>query len=452
MEHPVLAIDIGASSGRHVLYYFENHKIRDKEIYRFKNEMKLKQHHLFWDSEYLFKEVVSGIQACIQQGFIPESVAIDTWAVDYVLLDEQDQPLSEVYAYRDHRTAPFIKDEELKKYLFQKTGIQFQPFNTIYQLMSEDSEKISKAQTLLMIPDYLNFRLTGQKSQELTNLSTTQLLEVNQTTVSEELCELARVKSDLFVKQQLHSLGKIKREFVDAEIEVMSCSSHDTASAFLASAHPQQLILSSGTWSLLGVQLAQPVLSDAAYQANYSNERNADNTVRFQKNIMGLWLLQEIVRILDLKESYAELIETALTSDYPYTFDVNLERFLNPVNMVEEIKNELKGKGYPEPSSLADLIYCVCNSLVESYLQTISEIEQMTNQHYEILNIMGGGSQNKLLNRLLAEKSNKKIVTGPIEASSLGNALSQWITKKIIKKEEISQLVSTSFDLEWVEK
>lgn len=438
-----LSIDIGASSGRHILAHKENGTLKLEEIYRFKNQLMRKDGHFFWDLNYLYESILKGMKECYNRHQIPISMAIDTWGVDYTLT-----PFDHAYGYRDQRCDEGIKKVQSlidEKTLYQITGIQFQPFNTIYQLATENLQN----QDFLMIPDYFNYRLTGKKNNEYTNFSTTGLLNANKGQLDEEL--LNKLHLSLNFPKMLQPgdvigfLSEEVREEVGFNTQVVACASHDTGSAYMASLAPKGIILSSGTWSLLGVEENTPIINKQARLANFTNEGGYGHTYRFLKNIMGMWIIQEVARLLKDNYSFAKLQELAPDSTYPGVFDVNDQRFLAPLHMIKEIQKYFFEKGEEPPKSVADIAYCVYHSLALSYKASITQLENIVKKTYKTINIIGGGSQNFLLNEMIEKATGKKVIAGPIEATAIGNILAQMIASGAIKNlEEGRRLVKAS--------
>ena len=324
MEKYYLAVDIGASSGRHILGHLENGKIELEEIYRFENGMDHKDGKLLWNVERLFGEILNGMKKCKELGKLPVSMAIDTWAVDYVLLDEKDQILGDTYGYRDHRTDGM--DAEVAKILpetelYARTGIQKQIFNTIYQLMAVEKktpEIMKQAKTLLMLPDYFGFRLTGNKLSEYTNGSTTQLVDPHTYQWDKELIQSLGYPEAIFLPLKMpgtkvgNLLPQIQEE-VGYDLEVVLCGSHDTASAVMAVPQTEGdgIYISSGTWSLMGIESLEPIITKEAAAANLTNEGGYDYRFRYLKNIMGLWMIQSLKKEINDAYSFAQLCEMA---------------------------------------------------------------------------------------------------------------------------------------------
>lgn len=447
-----LAIDIGASSGRHILSRIENNKIKIEEIYRFKNNVTEKDGHYYWNVDYLFNEIKEGIKQAVKLNKIPQTIGIDTWAVDYVLLDENDHRIQDAYAYRDTRVDSVVEEfDQLDLYF--KTGIQYQKFNTIYQLKSESKEVINKAKSFLMIPDYFNYLLTGRKVNEYTNMTTTQLLDPHTNTLNQKLLDEIGVSNDLFQEivmpgTNIGSLSMDMQEELGLMADVIVPATHDTGSAFMASIEDGSLILSSGTWSLLGVETKTPIITKESYESNFTNEGGYDYRYRFLKNIMGLWIIQEVSRELEGEYSFGELVELARKTDYQGVFDVNDNRFMKPKNMIDEIINWFKEKNEVPPQSIGEIAYCIYHSLAVCYKEAIEEIERITHKSYSTINVIGGGCQNILLNELIASVTGKQVLAGPIEATALGNVVSQMIRCNEIKDlREAKKIIRESFEI-----
>jgi rhamnulokinase len=454
--HYYLAIDIGASSGRHILASIIDNKLCLEEIYRFENKIFEKNNHVYWDIEYLIEQVKVGIKKCVVLDKIPQTLGIDTWGVDYVLLDENNNLLREIYSYRDERSLeniPKVTSQISLNDLYKKTGIQFQPFNTIYQLASENKKIIENAANFLMIPDYLNYILTGEMVNEYTNMSTTQLMNHTTDKLDEKILDILNIDKKLFqnIVPAGTRLGCFK-ELIAKELgmncDVIVPATHDTGSAFLSSVEPDSIIISSGTWSLLGIEIDAPIVNEEAMKANFTNEGGYNKKYRFLKNIMGLWIIQEVVRELSNKYSFSELVQKAKKEPFELIFDVNDLRFLSPKSMISEINEYFLEKGHKPPSTVGELAYCIYNSLASSYAETILELEGITNKKFTTINIIGGGSQNELLNEMIVKYCHKKVVVGPIEATAIGNILSQLFNQNVlISRNECRKLIKNSFDI-----
>ena len=451
-----LAIDIGASSGRHILGHLEDGKMVLEEVYRFDNKQIHKNGHDCWDLENLWSGVLGGLKACRDLGKIPATLGIDTWGVDFVLLDENDHMIGDPVAYRDHRTdgmieavSQLIPDQQL----YERTGIQRQLFNSIYQLVAlkkEHPEQLENAKWWLMVTEYLNFLLTGVKMNDYTNCSTTGLLDACKKTWDRDLIELLGLPNDIF--HDLHmpgtTVGSLRPE-IQAEVgfdtTVILPATHDTASAFLAipARDDNAVYLSSGTWSLLGVENEAAITNEASYLANFTNEGGAWYRYRYLKNIMGLWMIQSIRRELNgvayiagkqqrqeaaKKWSFPELIaEAEKCESFTGVVDVNADCFLAPDSMIQAIQDECRRTGQPVPESVGELMQCVYTSLSLCYRDAIVALEKLTGKHYTSINIVGGGCQDGYLNRRTAQATGLTVYAGPVEGTAIGNLLLQFI-------------------------
>ncbi len=427
MHKNFLAIDIGASSGRHIVGWMEQGELRTEEVYRFPNGMKEVNGHLTWDIDSLLQNVKEGIRQAFVRYPEIESLSIDTWAVDYVLL-KGDEPVRPVYAYRDSRTQGVIERVHEKipfEELYARTGIQFQPFNTIYQLCADlEAGALEQADTFLMIPEYLLWRLCGVKAREYTNATSTGLVNAHTKEYDTELLETLGLPKRLFVQltQPGTVLGPFTKEVaaeVGGQTKVVLCATHDTASAVegIPMEQGEAPFLSSGTWSLLGAKLAGPLTTKESCKENFTNEGGV-GYIRYLKNIMGLWIVQCVQKQLGI--SFAEMVELSKTSSYERIFDVNDARFSAPKNMMEEIRTAL-GETGEAPAGDADLINSVYHSLADSYAKAFRELETLTGQQWDKLYIAGGGAKNAVLNELTERYLNKKVVALPIEATAIGN-------------------------------
>ena len=452
-----LAIDIGASSGRHILGSVENGKIVLEEIYRFENGIENKDGTLVWDIEKLFESVVAGIAECKKIGKIPASVAIDTWGVDYVLLDKNLNEIMPAVAYRDSRTEQSLKAvQEIvsQAELYGKTGIQQQNYNTIYQLYADkQSGKLNNAEHFLMMPEYLSFKLTGVIKREYTNASTTNLVNANSKDWDFDIIGKLGLPERIF--EPLHMpgtvVGELKEDIaklVGFNTEVVLCPSHDTASAVAACPIDNESVyISSGTWSLIGAENDYPVLSEEALAANFTNEGGIEYKFRFLKNIMGMWLFQNIRKNIGKTLTYDEMMHLAEESDFSELVDPNDQRFLAPENMVEAVREAL---GKPE-LPLGDVLACVYNSLAHSYDRAVREIEGISGKKIKAINIVGGGSRDMFLNRLTSKVTGKKVFIGLMEATATGNLMSQIMYKNGMSLSDARELIKNTFNVKEVQ-
>lgn len=463
-----LAVDIGASSGRHILAHMEDGKIVLEEMYRFVNGNVKRNGHLCWEVDRLFEEIVNGLKACGDAGKKPVSMGIDTWGVDFVLLDENDKVLGDTVAYRDSRTEgvdKLVYDVISEDELYARTGIQKQLFNTIYQLYSikkDHPEYLEQAKSYLMIPEYFNFLLTGVKMNEYTNATTGQLVNAVTKDWDFELMEKLGIPTGMFGPLHMPKtvVGNLKeeiRERVGFDLEVVLPATHDTGSAVLAvPANDDDFVyLSSGTWSLMGIERKEADCSMKSKEYNFTNEGGYDYRFRYLKNIMGLWMLQSVRKELnqgDHQYSFPELIQMAEEADgFPSMVDVNDNCFLAPASMIEAVKKYCADHGQKVPQSTGELLVVIYNSLAQSYADTIRQIEEMTGRTFSRLHIVGGGCQDNYLNQKTKAYTGKDVYAGPIEGTALGNLMVQMLKDGTFKSlEEARTCVAHSFDVKAV--
>jgi len=436
-----LAIDIGASSGRHIAAWLEEGRIQTREVYRFPNGGSMVNGHLCWDIEGLESHVIAGLKAAKEQGLTPVSIGIDTWGVDFVLLDAEGKRLGDAVAYRDSRTDGM--DTELEKVLpfpmhYGLCGIAKQPFNTVYQMMAvvkEHPEYVEQVADFLMMPEYLGYILTGQKAHEWTNCTTGALCNAATGTWSETIVTAAGLPEKWFgtpIRQPGRALGQLKPEIaaqVGYDAQVTLVATHDTGSAYMAvpAKDDGAAFLSSGTWSLLGTETLAPVTGADALNAGFTNEGGYGRTTRFLKNIMGMWMLQCIHKEIDKAHSFAEMADMAGKSTYPAYIDAADNRFLAPASMLEEVKAALKDAGAPEPADLSDILRAVTMGLAVCYDKSIKEMSEITGKAFTSINIVGGGSANVVLNQMTADVTGLPVYAGPTEGTALGNLAAQMI-------------------------
>ena len=430
-----LAIDIGASSGRHILGHLENNKMILEEIYRFSNGMKKQDGHLIWDVDALFEHILFGMKKCKEKNIVPVSVGIDTWAVDYVLLDEAGNRIQDVYGYRDSRTNDVDKEVYkiiCEKDLYKRTGIQKQIFNTIYQLKAED--KLDETNCMLMIPDYFNYLLSGQKIAEYTNASTTQLVSPITKDWDYDLIEKLGYPKHIFtkIKNPGYVVGNLKPEIqavVGFDTRIVLPATHDTASAVLAvPSNEDVLYISSGTWSLMGCELKEANCSLESKKRNFTNEGGIDYRFRYLKNIMGMWMINSMRKEIANEYSFDDICEMAKKETITSIVDAQDHRFLAPVSMVEEVKNACLETGQEVPQTIGQIAKVIYQSLADCYKNVVNEIESMTGKKYSSIHIVGGGSQAMYLNELTAKVCQKRVYAGPVEATAVGNIAAQMLS------------------------
>lgn len=448
-----LAIDIGASSGRHILGYIENSKLHLEEIHRFENYITNQNGTLVWDIEHLVSEVKKGIAKCKEIGKTPCTVAIDTWGVDYVLLDENKQEILPAVSYRDSRTNSVINKVESiisAEELYLKTGIQKQNFNTIYQLYADKlSGRLEDAKHFLMIPAYLSYKLTGIIKNEYTNATTTGMVNADTKQWDYEIIDKLSLPKHLFgtLDTPCTVIGNFTKEMQDYagfDSTVIFAPSHDTASAVCACPiDDNSVYISSGTWSLIGVESLNPIVNEKSMAANFANEGGIDYRFRFLKNYMGMWLFQNVKKNLNNEFSYDDMMRLAMQSKRFEMIDTNAPDFLAPENMINAIRSYLKNESIP----IEVVINSVYHSLAQSYKNAIDEIEKLAGKTIDNIFIVGGGSKDTYLNELTAQYTGKKVVTGLSEATATGNLLSQIMYDKKISLAQARDIVKNSFDI-----
>ena len=457
-----LAIDIGASSGRHILGHLENGKMLLEEIYRFENRQIRRDGHDCWDIPHLWQGILDGLKVCKTLGKIPVSVGIDTWAVDFVLLGQNGGCIGEAVAYRDSRTDGIDRMVEAKisaGELYAHTGIQKQSFNTIYQLMAlqqEHPEQLQAAHSLLMIPDYFHYLLTGVQKQEYTNATSTGLVNAAGKEWDRELLDRLGLPSRLFVPLSMpgETVGPLRPDIaqtVGFQTTVVLPATHDTGSAFLAvpAENENAVYLSSGTWSLLGVENKEPITSEASRLQNFTNEGGAWYRYRYLKNIMGLWMIQSIRRELngvayvegkkragwtldvsagERQWTFPDLFACAESAtDFNSIVDVNDDAFLAPDSMIVAVQNACESSGQQVPVTVGQLMQCVYRSLTLCYKNAIAGLSCLTGKEYTAIHIVGGGCQDNYLNRMTASVTGLPVLAGPVEGTAIGNLVIQMI-------------------------
>ena len=411
-----LAIDIGASSGRHIVGWTEGGKLKTEEVYRFPNGVKDKAGHLTWDVDALVAHVKAGIGKAGERFGRIESLSIDTWGVDYVLL-RRDGEVRPCYAYRDSRTEAVIpKAHERMDFsaLYRHTGTQFQPFNTVYQLYADLlAGRLDGVTDFLMIPEYLLWKLCGVRAHEYTNATTTGMVSAATGEYDPDVIRALGMPGHLF--RPLQQPGTVLGEY--AGIRVVLCATHDTGSAVEGiPMEGNQPYISSGTWSLLGVKTPKPITGKASQAANWSNEGGVGYN-RYQKNIMGMWLINRLREELCPEKPFSEIMAEAEESTFAGIVDANAEGFLAPAGMKAAF-DEALGRQLP---TAADYFRCACRSLAFAYRDAVRELEQNTGRRYDRLYIVGGGAKNAFLNELTERTTGKQVVALPIEATALGN-------------------------------
>lgn len=461
-----LAFDIGASSGRAILGVLKDGKLDLTEVHRFKNQMTLIHGKYYWNIFNLFDELKTGLKKCISEFKIqPGSIGIDTWGVDYTLVTSEGQLIGLPFAYRDHRTdnamEGFFKLLPKKEAYFL-SGIQFMQFNTLFQLFASAQENFSRlkiAKNLLFTPDTLNYLFTGILKNEYTIASTSQLLKPGKPEWEPKLFVAAGIPMQLMgdIVQPGNEIGKILAEVQEEtgslEIPCIAVASHDTASA-IASVPANDgnwAYLSSGTWSLLGIESPVPLVSEKTLRMNFTNEGGVNGTSRFLKNIMGMWLIQECKRIWDEEEmmDWQGIVDLSNTAQ-PFRFFINPDdpSFLNPGNMPKAIQDFCEKTSQSIPETKGEITRCIYDSLVLKYKYTIKQIESVTGNKIEKLHIIGGGANNKIMNQLTADAIGIPVLAGPTEATAIGNLMLQAKAMGAVNSlNEIREVIRNSFEV-----
>jgi rhamnulokinase len=436
------AIDIGASSGRVVAGLVSGNAITIEVVHRFTNGMHARDGHLRWNLSGLYAEVLVGLSVLADRYDDVVSIGIDTWAVDYGLLDGDGALLAEPIAYRDDRTDAVISEVDRsisRKRQYEISGLQFLPFNTIFQLAAEQRGELwPRAEHAVLLPDLLAYWLTGELRTEITNASTTGLLDARDRSWSAEAFDALGLPHDLFppLIEPGAAIGLItadvaERTGLPRSTAVVAVGSHDTASAVVAvpAADRDIAYVSSGTWSLVGVELDRPVITDDSRVANFTNEGGVDARVRFLRNVGGLWLLQESLREWSAHGHDVDLpsllVRAAEQPEGGPVIDVDDDSFIAPDDMPARIQRACEGSGQAVPHDQAAIVRCILDSLAEAYARTVAQAEQLTDRTVRTIHVVGGGSQNDLLCRLTADRAGRSVLAGPAEATALGNVVVQ---------------------------
>ncbi|WP_437890827.1 rhamnulokinase [Phytobacter sp. V91] len=454
-----VAVDLGASSGRVMLarYDRQGRALTLREIHRFANCLQKVDGFDCWDIDSLEAEIRQGLHKVCAQGIQPDSIGIDTWGVDYVLIDKQGQRVGLPIAYRDDRTDGIMAQAMQapgKADIYQRSGIQFLPFNTLYQfraLAQQQPELIEQAAHALLIPDYFSFRLTGKLNWEYTNATTTQLVNINTDNWDATLLAWAGVPARWFgVPTHPGNVIGHWRCPQGNDIPVVAVASHDTASAVIAAplGDKDAAYLSSGTWSLVGFESKTPYTSEKALAANITNEGGAEGRYRVLKNIMGLWLLQRVLKEHNISSLPALIASAEQLPACGFLINPNDDRFINPHNMSAEIQAACVEAGQQAPQNAAELARCIFDSLALLYADAIGELAALRGKPFTRLHIVGGGCQNEMLNQLCADACGLPVIAGPVEASTLGNIGVQLMTlDELINVDDFRKVVAASHSL-----
>jgi rhamnulokinase len=461
-----LAFDLGASGGRAILGTLENSRLTLFEVHRFKNRMTRVHGAFYWNIFNLFEEMKKGLKRCINECHVkPRSIGIDTWGVDYALVNCQGRLNGLPRAYRDHRTDHAMEQffrvlPERETYIL--TGIQFMQFNTLFQLYASvlaGDPELMTADRILFTPDVFNFLFTGVMKNEYTISSTSQLLKPGSPDWETRLIHAAGIDESLFgeIVQPGTLLGSVLPEVQEetgcGDIPCVAVASHDTASAVVSvpAEGENWAYLSSGTWSLLGIESDRPLVSEDSMRMNFTNEGGVGGKTRFLKNIMGMWLIQECKRIWDGQREmdWAEIVDLSKKAE-PFKCLINPDHpmFLNPDNMPLAVAEFCKETGQPVPETKGEIARSVYDSLALKYKYTLEQMESITGRRIEKLHIIGGGANNEMLNQFTADALGIPVLAGPAEATAIGNILMQAKALQVVDSlKDIRQVVRNSFDV-----
>lgn len=459
MPGKIAAVDIGASSGRVILSELKDGVLSLTEAHRFENTLGNDDTsgHQCWDLDFLEAEMRKGLAIASQQEPLA-SVGVDTWGVDYVLLDEKLERIGPAVSYRDHRTDTMMEEvfaQVPRAEIYRRTGIQFLQFNSLYQLAAtvrQHPEWLARARHFLMIPDYLHFRLSGVLSNEYTNATTTQLFNLDKDDWDADLLGVAGLSKEVMMRpvEAGTILGEMPSPHGRDAIKVIAPATHDTGSAVAAAplATEDEAFISSGTWSLMGIESKTPFADAQALAANVSNEGGVERRYRILKNIMGFWLIQRVRKELGSPDHARLVMAAGDCSPWQSLIDPQNARFLNPDNMTEEIQAFCRETGQPVPESAGALSRCIFDSLALSYRRVKEELEALRGRPVNRIRIVGGGSQNDLVNQLCADACDIPVTAGPIETTALGNVCVQMIALgQLSGLDEARALVRHSFPL-----
>lgn len=463
----LLAFDYGASSGRGILGSFDGEVLKLDEVHRFSNDPVTVNGTFYWDILRLYHELKQGVVKCVKSGSRDVAgIGIDTWGVDFGLIDATGQLLGNPYHYRDNRTDGMMEAAQKvisRREIYEQTGTQFQKFNTLYQLLSmklSGSPLLEKADKMLFIPDLLNYFLTGIKASEFTIASTSQMYSYKTGGWAKDMLEKLEIPTGVLagIIDAGTVLGSMKRDVAGGlglgDTPVIAVAGHDTGSAVVSvpAAEGKYAYLSSGTWSLLGVEIDSPIINETTFKLNYTNEGGINRTVRLLKNIMGLWIYQECKRYWDKSGeamSFDEL-EEAAAMEKPFNafIDPDNEVFYSPGNMPDKIAGFCKSTGQKLPESKGAIVRCIMESLALKYRMAVEGLEEIIGYKLPVIHIVGGGCKNTVLCQFAANATGKRVVAGPIEATAIGNLTTQLIALGKLKDlKEARELVRRSFPM-----
>jgi len=466
----MLAIDLGASSGRGIVGSFDGNKLTLRENHRFSNDPVFVNGRFTWDILRIFHEIKNSITKTVIEGDNISTMGIDTWGVDYALIDKNGRMMANPYHYRDTRTVnitDYVKNYISPDEIYRITGIQAADFNTLNQLAADkrdDPDSLDRADKLLFIPDLLNYFLTGKMATEYTIASTGMLLDAHKRDFSFELIDKLGIKRSLFAPlvQPCNDLGgllpQINEEVGKNSIRVINVAAHDTASAVIAvpAQNKDFIYISSGTWSLMGAELDKPLINDGTRAANLTNEGGVMGTIRFLKNIMGLWIIQESRRQWKREGneySFAQM-EAWAKEAKPFASIINPDyhTFNTPGNMPEKIREFCRITGQHVPETVGEVVRCIYESLALKYRYTVESLDALMNKHTTMINVVGGGTKDKFLSQMTADACGIPVCAGPEEATAIGNLMMQAIGAGEVKDVlEARQIVANSFELKHYE-
>ena len=462
-----IAADFGAGSGRIIVGNIQDDRLELEEVHRFANHQIKLGESLHWDFLSLFQELKKGIQIAAKKYSNIKSIGIDTWGVDFGLLDINGNLIGNPFCYRDSRTTGMLNKafkKVSKNDIYKVCGTQFMEINTAFQLLAmkqNNDPQLKIAKHLLFMPDLFNYYLTGIKKNEYTIASTSNLIDAKTGTWSKKIIKQLGLPQQIFcdIIHPSNVIGKLKKSVCEElncyPVDVIATGSHDTANAAFTTYNNNNstAFLSSGTWSLLGVHLPHPILTKQAMQAGFTNEGGIDNNILFLKNIPGLWILQSLVKEWQEQENieinYNRLIaEATATKSIKTRIDTEDKSFANPVSMSKAIGDYCKRTNQKAPQNKSEYVKTILESLAEQYKSTIQQIEKVTGNKIEQIHVVGGGSQNELLNQLTANATQKPVIAGPTEATAIGNIITQAMAKKQIRNlQQASFIIQNSFTL-----
>jgi rhamnulokinase len=473
-KHIYLAVDLGAESGRVIAGTLDGDKLELEEMHRFANVPVRVLDSLQWDILRLWNDIQDGLQkSATKYGGTFNGIGVDTWGVDFGLLDANDDLLGNPTHYRDKRNEGMMDkafESVAREDIYSTTGLQFLPFNSLYQLVAmreKSSPQLEIAKSLLLIPDLLHFWLCGVKASEYSIASTSQMLDASTRGWSEDLLRKLDLPTTMLpdVVSPGTVLGHVREDLaqrlgIEASTPVIVPGSHDTASAIAAvpvsSSDEQWAYLSSGTWSLMGIELDEPLITQQTRELGFTNEGGVAGTIRFLKNIAGLWLVQECRRSFaraGREFSYDDLTQRAAGARPLKCFvEPDDASFVAPADMPQAIRDYCQRTGQEVPQGAGETVRCCLDSLALKYRKTLESLETLRGERIETLYIVGGGTQNKLLSRLTADCLGRKVIAGPIEATAIGNILTQAMARGAVKNlAHLREIVASSFSLETFE-